>query len=410
MRRLRNVRLFKAGTWNGELYSRARLDQAVENFRRFQTPGPKRLQRAPIIVGHGPDLNDDRMPKRGDVLSLRRDDDWLIAPEMEADDDLADAIEAGNYDDVSAEFYTTPPEGIPGNGLMFRRLAILGAEIPHVKGLNPEGLAAKIYGERRFKVTIFSQKRGKYRVFSEERSMDRDAMMTALVSKGLDHDVVEGMDDTQLAEMMKLISGGAAGGDTAGTFAEMPEDKDKAAEACRGMAAKYKEKFGEELPAAAPSAPVTPMTQPERQFSEAERADIVRFTETYRDHIDPAELDESAGGLTLIDVALALDNTKRVHKFTEKGITKTVSDREAYLKSIRDRKIRYGGQKFRDGKAGPVTFAESATRKDKVKAFAEAKSDKLAKIPMTPDEYVKAWEVADEDQKAELESGVGFTG
>lgn len=409
MRRLRNVRLFKSGVWKGDRYTNGQLDEAVENFRRFQAPGPKRLQRAPLIVGHGPeDLDDDRIPKRGDILSLRREGNWLVAPEMDADDDLANAIEAGNYDDLSAELYPSPPEGVPGKGMMLRRVAILGGDIPHIKGLNPEGLAAKLHseGRRRVKIVRFSQQGGVCRVFSEDRAMDRDAMMTALVGAGMSHEVVEGMDDTQLTEACKLLPQ-AGGGETtpppppenANAFAE--DDRPAADAKMQKMAACYKEKFGED-----PSM----MTQPMQQFTESDRADIVRFCETYKDRIDPAQLDESAGTPTLIDFALALDNSKRVHKFTEGGTTKSASMRDAFLRSIRTSRIRYGAEKIKGGTAGPVIFSEGATKKDRFKAFAEQKSDVLKKMSMTPDEMVKAWDAGNDSQKSEFERGIGFAG
>lgn len=412
-RRLRDVRLMRVGNWKGDDYTRRKFDEAVENFKKFQTPGVNQWQRLPIVIGHGPDdLEDDSIPAYGDVTGLSRRGDSLFADEIETDDETAKAIENRLYDDLSPEMYEDPPEGIPGTGMMVRRIAILGGQLPHLKRLNPGGLKGRLVpmSERgwrpKVKVKRISQQNGRFTVFSEERSMNRDEMMTALVGAGMSHEVVEGMDDTQLTEACKLLPQ-AGGGETtppqppenANAFAE--DDRPAADAKMQKMAACYKEKFGED-----PSM----MTQPMQQFTESDRADIVRFCETYKDRIDPAQLDESAGTPTLIDFALALDNSKRVHKFTECGTTKSASMRDAFLRSIRTSRIRYGAEKIKGGTAGPVIFSEGATKKDRFKAFAEQKSDVLKKMSMTPDEMVKAWDAGNDSQKSEFERGIGFAG
>lgn len=260
--------------------------------------------------------------------------------------------------------------------------------------------------------------------------MSRDEMLTALAARGLDHDIIEGMDDLQLAECMKMATEEApnptdvptAATDSPTTFDEsmMPEDKEKASEFCRKMAELYKKKFGEDL-MTVPAKPL-PEEKPvekaeekkedplaDRQFSEMARAQAKLFCETYRDRIDPAELDETAGP-TLLDRLMAADDSRKIFKFSENGKQVALTQREEMMRSVRLRKIRYGGDKVKGGSAGVVTFAEGATKKDKIKAFAESKSDKLALMGMTAAEYANAWEIAQGSDKAELENGIGFTG
>jgi len=59
----------------------------------------------------------------------------LVAALKDVHPSIADKIRGKNYDKVSLEIYPTPPEGVPGNGIMARRLALLGGQLPQIKDL-----------------------------------------------------------------------------------------------------------------------------------------------------------------------------------------------------------------------------------------------------------------------------------
>jgi hypothetical protein len=386
---MRGLEVFRFGRLKGKTYSPDRDGRDLRtNFQRFST-GPKPLHVPSVVVGHEEeDLRDTRIPRLGDVTDLTADGGKVKVNLESIEPALVQAIKGGKLDSVSAEIYDEPPEGLFENraailqelkdrgrdpvadlkdarawasreherqvaktfaehgdpdevhdyeylvdlglrrklGKMFRRLAFLGGDIAHVKGLNQEGLTSKLatFSERRprIRITRVSCRRGAYTVFSEDVPMQREEMIKALVAAGMPEEVVNSMDDMQLEAVLKVTQGGgeqpAEGtepppteepapegdeppveGDDAGATAEegdegqgnepppeeegddkekpnefdegMGDDKDAAmssfGEMCKKYSDAYRRKFGEDLPPLDQKKPAT-ASGPATPFSE----------------------------------------------------------------------------------------------------------------------------------------------
>jgi hypothetical protein len=135
MAELKGVEIFRVGTWNGDKYTVADLDDMIDNFGRTG-------YRVPVKLGHAERSGDRAF---GWVTALRRKGDKLIADFADIPDKVYDVVRERGYDGVSAEVYWN----IKRNGRTFRRalkaVALLGAETPAVSDLAPlhDSLAAR---------------------------------------------------------------------------------------------------------------------------------------------------------------------------------------------------------------------------------------------------------------------------
>jgi hypothetical protein len=179
MVRVPGCTIFAAGTHRGKTYSVRDLDRMVENFRRFST-GPKALLHVPAVIGHDEDdeqefLNRTDLPAAGWASRVWRDGNSLKADFEDVAPKIARLIRNKRYRKVSSEVYDDCPEGIPGKGRMLRRVALLGGDIPAIKGLDDiplpeshsEGARLRFAGVRRSAVP------GAFWVFSEVTTMLR---------------------------------------------------------------------------------------------------------------------------------------------------------------------------------------------------------------------------------------------
>lgn len=119
---IRNVPIFRTGTWNGDPYVTDDLDAMVTAFGTVGfTP--------PVTVGH---TKDPGAPAVGWLENLRREGEALLADIVALPQGIYDSIKQRAFDTVSAEIYWD----LERNGLKFPRvlkaLALLGAEIPAV--------------------------------------------------------------------------------------------------------------------------------------------------------------------------------------------------------------------------------------------------------------------------------------
>jgi hypothetical protein len=129
------VPLFPAGIRKGEPYTAADIDDLVRNYHAF-----KGVVDPPAVIGHGeaqPWLADSGLPAAGWVADARKNGDTLEVRFAHMPPRIKRLIKRRAYDKVSAEIYHEDrlPEGIPAKGKMLRRVAFLGGELPHVKGL-----------------------------------------------------------------------------------------------------------------------------------------------------------------------------------------------------------------------------------------------------------------------------------
>jgi hypothetical protein len=225
-----NVHLFQAGRWQGQPYTPRHLAEMVENFRRFST-GPDPLVKVPVVVGHEEEqelLRNTGIPAVGHAEAIRQRGPDLFADLSQIFPDIADLIEAGAYDHVSAEIYPPDqlPEGVPAVGHMLRRVAILGGQLPHLKVLTkmprPVRLSERDLRPRRARPTrlhacrrVWQTDSRTWACFSEVRVMADDATeqiaATAIKQEfpGLPDGFVESLTPDQLKMLAEAMGGGA---------------------------------------------------------------------------------------------------------------------------------------------------------------------------------------------------------
>lgn len=130
------IKLFRPGTFTSVEgkklnFSEADLQAIAEAYDPTSDP-------APLVVGH-PKLED---PAFGWVDGLRIDDGILIADPGQVEPAFAEAVNAGRYRKISAQFYDpgSPANPKPG-GWYLKHIGFLGAAAPSVKGLGTVAFA-----------------------------------------------------------------------------------------------------------------------------------------------------------------------------------------------------------------------------------------------------------------------------
>ncbi|MDE2097710.1 MAG: hypothetical protein KGL39_10715 [Patescibacteria group bacterium] len=237
--RLPRVEMFATGVHDGETWTEADLHELADNFRRH-----KGKLDPPLVVGHEADqqlLDATDVPAAGWPDDLRveydpEDGEYKLVGSVEGvPPEVADWIRRGLYRKVSAEIYDHPSEaGLPGDGRVFRRLALLGGELPKVKILRrlpePERARSLPFAETggrsclRFseggrpgkglrRITFFSERRG--------NAMDRNQLAQAAIQLGIPQSAIDKLSDEELAAVTQTKApappDGAVGG---GNFAD----------------------------------------------------------------------------------------------------------------------------------------------------------------------------------------------
>lgn len=168
--RVEAAELFRSGFHRGKKYPERGIQQMADNFAKFSQPenGKSPLVSIPAVIGHEEDqqqLKDTGIPAAGwveNVWTQRQkcpvcaghgtvekdgarepcpDCDgkgtvlYLLGDVGDVAPAIADAIEHKRYRTTSAEVYDEPPEKVPGKGMMLRRVAWLGGELPQIKDL-----------------------------------------------------------------------------------------------------------------------------------------------------------------------------------------------------------------------------------------------------------------------------------
>ncbi|MCS7015609.1 MAG: hypothetical protein NZM42_05740 [Gemmatales bacterium] len=135
--RVRNVEIFAAGTWHGQHFGAAELEQIAENFERFSRTVPPVI-RPPVVLGHEEDqswLRQSGLPAAGWVHDVWRDGRRLLAHFSEVPALVAQLINQRAYRQVSVELYRDFEHEGRHYGWTLRRVALLGGELPAVRGL-----------------------------------------------------------------------------------------------------------------------------------------------------------------------------------------------------------------------------------------------------------------------------------
>lgn len=243
-----------------------------------------------------------------------------------------------------------------------------------------------------------------------------------LAEAGADPKILEEMPDHHLAHMAEVLDKNRGGGEEdydAEPPAEMPEEKRAAfAERCRKMSA-YAErgikKYGETM--------IEPEKVAQAKFSElvasvkaellgelgpiranltatkneAKRDRVAKLCErlSAEGRIAPAELDAGpAGSLpTLIDDLCALDDTTKVHKFSEGGKTLQLSQFELALKRQERRPVfRKMGEQVRGGDGGKAGVGDPDAEKAQVEQNWHAFSEDYRRVGLTLEAQLKTFD------------------
>src|SRR5579883_2348859 len=232
----------RAGQHKGKTYTEQDLQDMVDNFHRF-----KGMLDPSAVIGHeeeaeggqplvededgrpDPDLtagiDNSGTPAVGWIADLRKRGPSLYADIEGVPPSIAKLINGRAYKKVSAEVYDHPEAaGLKGTGKVFRRVALLGGELPQIKRLSDLPLAE--YGEytprdryrraaARFSRVVlkFSEIKTPSRrapagihtcFFEVTKHMDRQAMLDFLAGQGVDiSQITEAVPDEALMEIVK---------------------------------------------------------------------------------------------------------------------------------------------------------------------------------------------------------------
>lgn len=156
---LTSIPIFKAGSWKDgtAVFTIDDLDEIVKNTNALISTN---LHEPPIKLGHNEQqdlLKADGLPAAGWVTKLCRIGDQIFADIDDVPKAVNDAIETRAYSKISAEIYQAfeHPETHENIGKVLRAVALLGADIPAVKGL---GDISKLYHSESMFAITFSEK------------------------------------------------------------------------------------------------------------------------------------------------------------------------------------------------------------------------------------------------------------
>lgn len=132
---LNSVEIFEIGQPDTSHYTEEDLDKIVENFDELT-----KVHQPPIaVLGHDEDqsiLRYSGLPSAGTVSKLWRSGKKLIANFSNVPRKIAELVNRGAYGKVSCEIYPDFLWDGRGWGKVLRRVAMLGFDIPKVKGLD----------------------------------------------------------------------------------------------------------------------------------------------------------------------------------------------------------------------------------------------------------------------------------
>jgi hypothetical protein len=241
--RVSGASVFQTGIHKGKPYDHRQLDRVVSNFKKFSS-GRKPLLRVPLVVGHEEDqsyLENSGLPAAGwltDVRNVKRvcerckgsgrldgkpcegcagsgTASTLKADFAEIPRQVKRLLDGKSYRTISAEIYPDSPEGIPGEGPMLRRIALLGGEIPAVKSLDDIPTVQE-HSERsvcfpvvlRFKESFRVPKKGFTAFFQEARAMSREEMIQELTDLGFKLEEIDDAPNNTLAAILRRLRDG----------------------------------------------------------------------------------------------------------------------------------------------------------------------------------------------------------
>ena len=167
-----DAEVFSVGTWNGDKYSEADLDDMIKNFDLL-----KNEIKPPVKLGHNEKQTQDGQPALGWVSKLKRVGDKVIATLSSVPDIVHKALQSGRYKRVSSEIYWNYKSGENIFKRVLAGVALLGADIPAVTNLEDLGafLSQSTDTGSFDKIAAYSfdvDNAGTIQKFKEEKQMD----------------------------------------------------------------------------------------------------------------------------------------------------------------------------------------------------------------------------------------------
>lgn len=154
LRTISGVEVFSAGTWNGDDYTEADLDEMVRAFTETS-----KTFRPPLKLGHDNNqslLQQDGLPAAGWVANIYRDGKKLLADLIDIPQKIYDLIEKGAYKKVSCEVYWNASMGETKYRRMLGAIALLGADMPGVMNLDDIMARYKAFREQGGDLRLYS--------------------------------------------------------------------------------------------------------------------------------------------------------------------------------------------------------------------------------------------------------------
>lgn len=134
LKNIEGVEIFSAGTWNGDEYTVADLDEMVKAYQETsQTCRPY------LKLGHDDEqklLQSDGLPAAGWIGNLYRKGEKLVADFCDIPEKIYQLIENKAYRNVSSEIYWDIEMDDRSYKRMLAAVALLGADMPAVTNLN----------------------------------------------------------------------------------------------------------------------------------------------------------------------------------------------------------------------------------------------------------------------------------
>lgn len=173
---LKGVEIFDTGTWNGDPYTDAQLDEMVANTMTLKRKG---LLEPPIKLGHADrqDLLDkEGLPAAGWIERIYRVGSKVVADLSHVPAKVGELVRAGAYRKVSAEIWPKFGKAADGKtyGYVLKAIAFLGGEIPAVPTLKDIANLYGLEGPREVRAYAASQQREVVVFTSGEADNDDD--------------------------------------------------------------------------------------------------------------------------------------------------------------------------------------------------------------------------------------------
>jgi len=183
---LKNVEIFRTGTWNGDPYTRKDLQRMVKNFEQLQDEGKLEV---PMKIGHGEKqdyLEKEGFPAAGWVSRLKLVGDSLLADIKNIPQSIFALIKKKAYRKTSAEIYPSY-ETSDGTKLstVLRAVAFLGGEIPAVEGISDILGLYSDKGNQVFKMYSIEDKKYGFTITPRKGLDDKVADTTNKAVKGI---------------------------------------------------------------------------------------------------------------------------------------------------------------------------------------------------------------------------------